>query len=310
MMTNWLQTLSHRLWRRSTALPADAEADMSEQLGRALWSVPVPPGTRERVWATIDRRTVTADRPYTSRSAGVWGIDRRSARLLAATSLVVVAMTLGGLSPAGQQAIALAKETITITLFRIAPDGSTTPSQAEVAHIGNTVVVLDGMVPVAQAERQAGFPVRQPRDLPSGSRLLGAHVITQAAGTPAEWREVALSYASGDRLLQLTQARNRGVAPVSRDIIGISAVATATDGQSHSTPAATPSSGAVPIEAVPLRQERQPVMVGAAAGTLVTTLRPDGSVLGRTLTWKVGAMTYDLSGPFSPEELLAVARSI
>jgi hypothetical protein len=313
-MYDWLKPLARRrAERRPATLPPAAEAALGEQIARTLTAVPIPSGARERAWRAIETRILDVDRQPTTGPAGSGSLSRRPARMLAAASLVVAVVALGGLSPVGQQAIALAKETITITLFRIAPDGTVTRERAEIAQVGNTVVVLNGMVSAAEAERQAGFPVRQPRDLPPGSRLLGANVITQASGTPAEWREVALSYAAGDRLLRLTQAHNRGVAPPSKETIGIPALVTTADSGAPApqvSPAAPSKGEAVGIQAVPLRKERQPMTVGSAAGTLETTLRPDGSVLDRTLTWKVGAMTYELSGPFSPDELLAIARSI
>jgi hypothetical protein len=314
-MISWLKPTSRRhAERRSATLSPADEAALGEQLARALTAVPIPTGAQERAWGAIERRMLDVARRPAVDKAGGWGRERRPARLLAATTLVVALAALGGLSPLGQQAIVLARETITITVSRIAPDGTRTSVQAEAAHIDNTVVMLNGMTSAAEAERQAGFPVRQPRDLPPDSRLLGANVITRAANTPGEWREVTLNYAVGDRLLRLTQALNRGVAPASNEVIAITAQAVAPAGAGAPTPQATTAApseaGAVGGKVAPLRKERQPVAVGSAAGTLETTLRPDGSVLDRMLTWKVGAMTYELSGPFSPDDLLAIARSI
>ena len=314
-MTTWLKSLwRRRADQRSATLPPADAAALGEQIARALTATPIPPGAQERAWHAVQSRVLDTDRQPATGTAGGGGSTRRPARRLAAATLVVALVALGGLSPLGQQAIVLAKETFTITLFRIAPDGTMTREQAKIAQVGNTVVVLNGMVPAAEAERQAGFPVRQPRDLPPGSRLLGANVITQASGTPAEWREVALIYAAGDRPLRLTQAHNRGVAPTSKETIGIPALAVTTADSGAPAPQVSPAApskaDAVDAQAVPLRKERQPVTIGTAAGMLETVLRPDGSVLDRTLTWKVGSMTYELSGPFSPDELLATARSI
>lgn len=255
--------------------------------------------TRTRVWATVEARIRT--RP-----------PRRTqpARALVAVALVV-ALGLGSISPLGQHMAEAAQQTIQqtvkIMLVRINPDGTHTHVEAQTVQVGNSVVITNGLMSVAEAEQRAGFTARLPRDLPAGSRLLGAQVSTGESGQAGN--QIALTYAVGDEVLTLTQTRGAAVRPAPAG--GIVAVGRVTIAP-NATPAAGPAQPAEPLTAVPvpLHTETQTVAVGNTSGTLTTRLRPDGTVLDRQLSWTDGELTFEMMGNVSADDLLRIARSI
>ncbi len=299
--------------------PHALEGDLTTAavVARALAPERIPvDGARGRVW---QRLALSLDQEPTfgwRERLGLALAERRRATATAAAMALVV--SLGLLSPVGQMAVASAQEGLKFTLVRLTPSGPVPVPEVATRRIGNTIIMVDALVSVAEAERQAGFPIVQPRDLPREATLLGAHVPRHEADTPAEWRSVTLTYEVGDQVLTLTQARNGGRPQTTASNSATTTKANPLDvAASSPMPATTAPAAATPvpvpaaaIKLVPLQTEKASVRIGAADGTLTTTRLPSGDVLGQSLSWQVGDRSYEVNGLVGEAVLRRIAASL
>jgi hypothetical protein len=284
------------------------DLEAAAAVARALAPARVPVvGARARVW---QRLAPSLDRAPTLGWRERWGGAlvgrRRLAVTVAAAGLVV---GLGLLSPLGQQAVGAAQESLTFTIFRVTPKGLVPLPEVATRRVGNTIIVMDEMLSVAEAERRAGFPITPPRDLPRGATLLGAQVTRHHADTPDEWRMVTLTYEVGDQVLTFTRARNGG-RPLTPTAGGATATRVGADDLLATTPLDSAAGPAMTTTLVPLQRQATSVRVGAADGTLTTTRMPDGDPLSRTVAWQVGDSAYEVSGLLDAAVLLRIAASV
>lgn len=275
-----------------------------------------PPEVGDRVWASVQTRIAARER------LSLWGriearlteaFHSRAARPALAVVTAVVLLAGACATPPGQEALAQAWGTITVKMLpklevTVNPDGTRSyrlgpPQPMKVIELdgGNMNFFVDGLAPLSEAERQAGFTATKPAALPSGAQLVGASAAP-LPGTPAGVKQLRLVYFAGGKPLTLVETV--GAAPASPPA-GARAVpvGTATGWLQPFGPGIVPPGGAndpVFFVAIDLNtQQASPVPPPSLP-----------SVIGYTLHWSANGRQYALTGEVSPEELVRIAASV
>lgn len=275
------QTLEHAIMDGrpdgDEATGIDDELGVARVLGAELAPFrEVSPRVRERTWQAVQARITAREQ---TAFPGLLGdrLAKRAPRLVRRRVWVAaaLALTIGLASPFGQQALADGWSHLKpVSLAPIAqprqvmeaPDGA----RWSLSH-----PVPERLVTLPEAERQAGFTARLPRDLPADAQLVGAEAITQQSNTREEWHQLRIAYMIEGRTVTLVESP---------------------DGPAQ--PAPTNADG------TPARR----VQIGPIVGWL-QDWSLDGYP-GFTVIWKANGRAYWLSGPVAAEDLLRIARSV
>ncbi|NJM07508.1 hypothetical protein HC891_16990 [Candidatus Gracilibacteria bacterium] len=181
------------------------EEGMEQQLTELLALLRMPAmSVRERTWQKIQTRIVAQTQTSTNR------FRQQSMRLVIGFALVLAFMIVG-VSPLGHEAVAAGRSLLAVvfgSVMKTGPDGQTTPVPAIV--VGSSIISVEELVSLPEAEQQAGFPARVPQYLPDKTHLLGAKTIVSNQSSP-EGRRIQLTYLVGDQGQHFTLVQSRNL---------------------------------------------------------------------------------------------------
>lgn len=165
---------------------------------------------QSRVWHVVQSRIAT---PPQARKVLLPQLRVRTVRRAPIWSAfaVAVALVLIAISPSGRSALAASRDVLEAVLgpvLRSGPDGEVTP--VPVMMTGSSIIDVEGLVSLDEAEEQAGFKAHIPTDLPAGTTLLGARTYGFNQHT-SETRRIELVFLVGDKPLTLVESQSAAV---------------------------------------------------------------------------------------------------
>jgi hypothetical protein len=184
----------------------DNEFEVAQWLDTMTTALHEPrPEAQARVWQVVQSRIA----PQSQRRKGFMPqVQIRTGRVVSIGSALAVALVLVliAISPAGRSALAASRTVLEAVLgpvLRAGPDGKVIP--VPVMTPGSSIIDVEGLVSLPEAEEQVGFKAHMPTALPTGTQLLGART-SLASQHRSETPRIEVVFLVGDKPLTLIES--------------------------------------------------------------------------------------------------------